>query len=233
MKKLLSILLATLILTLSGLTVFAGSESKIIYEGGADKYVALPGSEFTESDTFQPFKNLMPGDVASQDIIVTSTKKNYQVKIYMKAIPHNDTDNTPHEAVIDFDENLKNAAADQVVPTMEDFLKQLSMNIVLDGKKIYDASPDELDGLKDFVLLGTFNYGDQKTLKVNLSVPIDLDNKYAYRAGEVDWVFKAEEIYIPPVTGDRTKIVLYVGLAVVAVLGILAMIIVSRKKKAA
>lgn len=52
--------------------------------------------------------------------------------------------------------------------------------------------PDELDGLKSNKLLGTFRTGETATLKVELSVPIELDNKYANRVGEVDWIFHVE-----------------------------------------
>ena len=55
---------------------------------------------------------------------------------------------------------------------------------------IYDASPDQLDGLKDNKFLGKFRTGETATLKVELSLPIELDNKFANRA--VDWVFNVE-----------------------------------------
>ena len=55
-------------------------------------------------------------------------------------------------------------------------------------KLIYEASPDELDGLAEPVLLssGLARRGTVD-LKVELNVPIELGNEYAYRVGEVDW----------------------------------------------
>lgn len=238
MKKVLSFLLAALLLFALSVPAFADSSS-VTYEGGAEKYVFLPGSDFSDTDLFQNFKGLMPGDTVSQDITVKSTLKgNYYVKIYLKAVPHVEGAKTVDEGkindpVLDYDKTLRDAA--QKVPTMEDFLHQLSMTVVMDGKEIYSASPDELGGLSDWVVLGYFFSGDEKTLTVNLSVPIELGNEYALRAGEVDWVFKAEEYpYTPdlsPRTGDTSNIVLFAGLMLAALIGISAIVFFLRKKK--
>ena len=75
---------------------------------------------------------------------------------------------------------------------MDDFLAQLSMRVLNGGEVIYNASPDKLDGLKNNVLLGTFNNGDNTTLTIELNIPKTLSNKYMHRSGEVDWVFTAE-----------------------------------------
>jgi len=47
------------------------------------------------------------------------------------------------------------------------------------------------------VLIGAFRYGAGAELKVVLDIPKDLDNKYANRTGEVDWIFTVEERNYP------------------------------------
>ena len=76
--------------------------------------------------------------------------------------------------------------------TMQDFLSKLTMRIYNGTELIYEASPDEAGALVNNILLGTLRTGDSLNLKVELDVPIELDNKYANRVGEVDWVFLAE-----------------------------------------
>ena len=74
----------------------------------------------------------------------------------------------------------------------KDFLSQLSMKVYNGAELIYEAYPDELDGLENNVLLGKFNRGETAELRVVLTVPKDLGNDYAYAIGEVDWVFYLE-----------------------------------------
>lgn len=182
-KKVSSVLIgAALSVGVLVMAAFA-AESSIAYEGGAEKFVFLPGSEYTDTDLFQNFKGVMPGDSIEQKITVQNDYKGCDyVKIYMRAVTHDEVENPLSPEV----------AREETVATMTDFLGQLSMTIYNGEKKIYEASPDELDGLKDNVLLGSFDYGESVELTVKLDVPIELGNKYAYRVGEVDWVFVAE-----------------------------------------
>ena len=81
MKK-ATICLALLLVAclLSGSALAAASVS---YEGGAEKFVFLPGS-----DLFENFKNVLPGDVLTQTITVRNDK-DMQVRIYLRAEPVN------------------------------------------------------------------------------------------------------------------------------------------------
>ena len=75
---------------------------------------------------------------------------------------------------------------------MQDFLSQLTMRIYNDGELIYESSPDKAGALAEYEYLGTLRYKQTLDLDVELVVPITLDNKYANRVGEVDWVILAE-----------------------------------------
>ena len=62
MKRTLRTLSALLLaLVLLAVPVLA-ADSSVTYQGGAEKFVFLPGSEYTDSDLFDGFKGAMPGD---------------------------------------------------------------------------------------------------------------------------------------------------------------------------
>ena len=175
-------LVLTLLLTVS-LATSAFAASSITFKGFSDGFDFQPGSEYTETDLFDGFKNVMPGDTVTDTITFTNeaTDCDY-VNLYMRAEAHDEAGNPLSEK----------AAEKESVATMTEFLSQLSMKVWNGTELIYDASPDQLDGLKDNTLLGTFRTGDTTTLKVELAVPIELDNRFANRVGEVDWIFHVE-----------------------------------------
>ena len=81
MKKIISICLALLLA--AALCGSAMAAAAVTYEGGAEKFVFLPGS-----DLFESFKNVLPGDVLTQTITVRNDK-DMQVRIYLRAEPVN------------------------------------------------------------------------------------------------------------------------------------------------
>ena len=175
-------LVLTLLLTVS-LATSAFASSSITFKGFSAGFDFQPGSEYTETDLFDGFKNVMPGDTVTDTITFTNeaTDCDY-VNLYMRAKAHDEAGNPLSEKV----------AEKETVATMTEFLSKLSMKVWNGTELIYDASPDQLDGLKDNTLLGTFRTGDTTTLKVELTVPIELDNRFANRVGEVDWIFHVE-----------------------------------------
>ena len=118
---------------------------------------------------------------------------------------------------------------------MQDFLSKLSMTVYNGSSKIYEASPDELDGLKDWIHLGTFDPGEKTELKVDLLVPIELGNEYQNRVGYVKWIFMVEEIDNPdpenPQTGDHSMIDLWLSLMAASAATVVMMLILNRQKK--
>ena len=183
-KPMLSLLLA--LVTALSLSVFAFAAdptADIVYKGRNKLFIAPKTKEFTTTDLFGKFKGVMPGDTLKETIIFkndTTTSRSRYVKLYIQALAH------------DAEKNPPVAKTTETVATMTEFLSKLSMKVWNGTELIYDASPDQLDGLKSNKLLGTFRTGETVTLKVELSVPIELDNKYANRVGEVDWIFHVE-----------------------------------------
>lgn len=148
--------------------------SAVYFEGGADNFVFYPGT-----DLFDGFKGAMPGDTFTESVKVKNTATEYDyVKIYLRAEAHSDL-NPPSET-------------DEAVASMNDYLAQLKMRVYNGDTLIYDASPDQPDGLNSNTLLGEFAPNTGTTLTVELEVPKTLGSEYMHRSGEVDWIFTAE-----------------------------------------
>lgn len=219
LKTISALALALVLLLGMGATAFA--ESKVTYEGGAEKFVFLPGSEYTETDLFENFKGVMPGDVITQEITVQNNyTKAEKVKIYLRAVVHDEQGNPLSEEV----------ARTEDLVSMQDFLSQLTMTVKQGDKVLFSASPDELDGLKENVLLGTFPGRSKTILTVELSVPFELGNEYANRVGEVDWVFTAEEVTKTVQTGDDSDLILWAALMTLSLVTAAGVILTLNRK---
>lgn len=195
-KAIFSLALALLMVMSLAATAFASSS--VTFKGFTDGFDFQPGSEYTETDLFGSFKNVMPGDVLTETITFTNEADDCSfVKLYMRAEAHDEASNP-----LTYSETFENADGkdqanvsgerDETVATMSDFLAQLSMKVWNGTALIYDASPDETDGLRENVFLGTFRTGETAQLTVELTIPAELGSEYANRVGEVDWVFHVE-----------------------------------------
>lgn len=181
-KAVFSLVLMLLIVMSLSSTAFAAAPS-ITFKGFTSGFDFQPGSEYTETDLFNSFKNVMPGDTVTEAITFTNSASDCDfVNLYMRAEAHDETANPLSPKVAD----------KETIAAMTEFLSKLSMKVWNGTELIYDAAPNELGGLGSNKFLGTFRSGETATLKVELSVPIDLDNKFADRIGEVDWIFHVE-----------------------------------------
>jgi len=246
MKRILSKISILLVVMMIATGAVFATDASVTYEGGADKFVFMPGSEYTETDLFDGFKGVMPGDTIEQKIVVKNDTDDCDfVKIYLKAEAHGD-DNALSQAV----------AEKEDVVSMKDFLAQLDMTVLQDGDVIFEGSGAELEAFEESVLLGEFRKGDESELTVKLSVPIELGSEYANRIGEVDWVFTAEQHDDPeppviepdepaeepdepteepkepgktPFTGDTSSLMLYA--VVLAAAGVALIVLIAKRKR--
>ena len=190
------LLVLAMLLSLSA-TAFA-ADSSITFKGYQEGFDFQPGSEYTATDLFDSFKDVMPGDKLTETIQIKNEAGDCDyIKLYLRAVVHDENGNplTYSEAFEHTDgKDQANVAGqrDETVATMQDFLSQLTMRIYNGTELIYNASPDEAGALANNVLLGTLSKGESLNLNVELDVPIELGNEYANRVGEVDWVFLAE-----------------------------------------
>lgn len=213
LKRFLCLCLCVLTTVLCAGTVFA--DGNVTYDGGAQKFIFAPGSEYSPTDLFDQFKGVMPGDQLTQKITVKNNASNkVKVKIYMRSL---------------------GAHEDSVA-----FLSQLQMKVAKSADNemayMFDAAADQTDGLTDWVLLGTLYSGGEVNLDVTLNVPIELDNTYQDAIGYLDWEFKVEEFSIeetdpkPPYTGEENSALVTILIIGACVL-LLVLLFAFRKRR--
>ena len=225
MKKRVFALLLTLVLVLAALPVSAmAAGGSVTFKGKTQGFSFDPGSGYSSTDLFGGFKGVMPGDELSETVTVTNKAREFDyVKVYLRARTHSNSSNT---MVASDPEYGKDAVE------MKDFLSKLPMRVYNGSKLIFEASPEELDGLSKNVYLGSLEKNENLKLTVELDVPIELGNEYANRVGEVDWVFTVEGFNYSdsPKTGDEFNMVLMIGIMAVSAVGIVAVIVLLRKR---
>ena len=202
----LSLIVMTTALTTNRISAEDGN---VTYDGNAKDFIFAPGSEYSPTDLFADFKNLMPGDSVSQKITIDNDiSKEVKIKIYMRSL-----------------------GADQ---QSQEFLSQLSLTVVQDGKtNLFDAPASETAQLTDWVYLGTLYSGGKIDLDVTVSVPITLGNDFQDAVGKLTWEFMVEELPVettdPRPTGDNSNI--YVAMTVMSVSAAALTVVLALKKK--
>lgn len=212
MSKLIKLMVClSLIVMTTALTTnrISAQDGNVTYDGNAKDFIFAPGSEYSPTDLFADFKNLMPGDSVSQKITIDNDiSKEVKIKIYMRSL-----------------------GADQ---QSQEFLSQLSLTVVQDGKtNLFDAPASETAQLTDWVYLGTLYSGGKIDLDVTVSVPITLGNDFQDAVGKLTWEFMVEELPVettdPRPTGDNSNI--YVAMTVMSVSAAALTVVLALKKK--
>ena len=243
MKKLLSLVMV--IAALAALTVPALAADAVVSRPGTNGLVIeTTGSGYTDTDLFNNFKDVRPGDERTETITIKNSVNGFDyVKLYIRAVPHDEQGNP-----LTYDEKFENedgkdrqnvdGERDETVATMANFLSELSMDIYLvnaDGTKqsSVSASPDQTAQVTDNVLLGTLAKGKSAKLEAVLTVPAGLGNEYAYRVGEVDWVFTVEgfnnEKPLIPTGQLNWPVAVFGALGVLLIAG--GVVVLTKKKK--
>lgn len=163
MKKLVKTMLGFSILFMLLLsTSYPVQASSVTYVNQADKFVFVPEN----TDLFENFKGVMPGDQVAQTIFVKNDSK-IPVKIYLKI-------------------NTIQSEDDQ-------FLKQLTLTMNIQGVDVFNETLDQQGQFKQFILLAELKPQQQKTLDLLLDVPLTLSSEYMEDESEIKWIFKVEE----------------------------------------
>ena len=215
MKRLSMILLCLLLMLSMSITAYAAGS--VTYEGDANKFIFAPGSDDSPTDLFSGFKNVMPGDALTEQILIKNdTSNGVKIKVYMRSLGAQE--NT------------------------DDFLSQMNLTVQQKDDSILFAAPaDETAQLTDWVYLGTVYSGGEITLDVTLEVPITMGDDYQNKIGYIDWEFKVEELPVepsdpePPKTGDTNNLFLYSGLMIFSLAALIILIATKgrRQKKTA
>ncbi len=192
MKNFTLLLLSVLLICL--LAIPAAAADSVVEYSGHSLFNFTPGSSFTETDLFDNFKGVMPGDTLTETVTVknSATCCDY-IAVYLRVEPHDETGNPLSP----------NVAAKTDLPAMTEFLQQLKMTVEKGNDVLFEGSPDTTGGLENNLFLCTMRPNSSIGLTVTLEVPIELGNNYANRVGEVDWVFTVQEFNDEP-TPDTT-----------------------------
>ena len=234
------VLIAVAVLTIPVLA----ADAVVRRDGTSGLVIETTGSGYTDTDLFGNFKNVMPGDELTENITIKNNVSGFDyVKLYIRAEAHDEEGNPltysePFENEEGHDQANIDGVRDETVVTMADFLSKLTMEVYLvnaDGTKqsIFSASPDETAQVTDNVLLGTFAKGKSAKLEAVLHVPAELGNEYAYRVGEVDWLFTVEGFNNkdPLISTGQLNWPVAVFGALGAALIVCGLVVISKKKK--
>lgn len=181
MKNIKTIISLVLVMAMmSGFAIAAdyGHESTIILKGENDAEFITADTALTETDLFDNFKKVMPGDKLQEKVTVKNEVRNYDYITLHFALDLHDEENQPK--------------VDETIERMHDFLSQLTMRIYDendDHKLVFESTPEKQGELIEDYYLGSLEYSEQFDFIVELEVPLEMGNEYANRIGEVDWVF--------------------------------------------
>lgn len=206
MKRLITFIL-TLIFAIAVVLSVSAADGNVIYSGDSGKFIFEPGSEYSPTDLFPNFKDVMPGDSISQNITVRNNASK-SVKISMRALGAH--------------ENSK------------EFLSQLNLYVEkVTDTPLFEASADQTAQLTEWKTVGVLSAGGEAELQVVLEVPTSLNNEQQSQIGYLDWEFMVEEIDDGKTqTGDNAKIVWgVIGLVASAVLIIFIVIWRCKRKE--
>lgn len=166
MKKVILMILVIFLLVPSLVCTAAGGN--VIYSGNAGDFIFLPGSEYSPTDLFSGFKDVMPGDRLTQEITVKNL-----------------ADSTVSEEIF-----LRCFGADE---DSKDFLSQLKMYVIYGDSEIFGDTAEKAFALDKPVSLGVFHSLESADIRVVLEVPGELDNRYASQIGRLKWEFSIRE----------------------------------------
>lgn len=197
-----------LVLLISALPTALAADSTVTYRGRSQKFIFEPGSRYSPTDLFPNFKDVMPGDTLTQYITLRNKPINgVKVKIYMRALgAHQDS---------------------------QAFLSNLHLTVEeVNDTVMFDAPASASAQLSDWTYLGTLYSGGEVDLAVTLRVPVELDNRFQYAVGYLDWEFLVEELPIEasdPKTGDT--IGYYVAIMAGSAAALVVLLLIYRKRK--
>lgn len=173
MKRLLIFMMVLMLLVPAPLSVSA-EDGNVIYSGDSGEFIFEPGTGYSPTDLFPDFKEVMPGDLLTQNITVKNeASNNVKVEIYIRSLGAHDDEQS------------------------QELLSQLELEVVkLTDTVLFDAEADETAQLTKWTCLGTLYSGGEVDLEVILKVPDSLDNTYALHEGYLDWEFMVKEFPI-------------------------------------
>lgn len=155
----------------------AEGDPSITYDAAQDKLTVEGGyGSVGDSDLFASFKNVIPGDVLTQDVELTFSNISAQASLYIKAGTSDLTDD--QKAVLD----------------------EMELTVTFDGGNVEptvpaDAPQDAFAG-EDPVLVARVSSSGAAVMHLKLEVPTSLDNEDFAKLGDgliIPWIITVEE----------------------------------------
>ena len=84
-RKNICSLALTLLMLLSCLCAAYADTGSVTYDGDAQSFVFLPGSDYSPSDLFPDFKGVMPGDRLTQTLRLRNDS-DHRVRLYLRSL---------------------------------------------------------------------------------------------------------------------------------------------------
>ncbi len=198
------LLLSCVIFIYSGIRVSLafGREPGVIYDGKEEVFTFI---NTEETDLFREFKDVIPGDVLTQEMKIYCQNISSTTKLFLKA------------------------SIDDAVDLPDD----ITLTVYSGENIISHGAADAVNSLEDYVLLGTFSEDGEMELSVVLTVPTSIGNEISCVEKNIDWQLAVQvlgedkEPIVPPQTGDDNMACKY---AIIMAICIVTCFLVLEKK---
>lgn len=169
---------ALLLIAGSAGTVYA-AETYVTYDGTGNQLVFEPGG----GDLFLDTKGMMPGDRASETIVVRN-KGSKTVNIYF--------------------------GQSALFEGYKKFLNYVTVTLTDEGGRVlFSGSPSAAEPKSDQVLIGEFKADQTMKLHADIALSTDTPNEFMNYQAVIPWRFTVSELTIPPVTQDGSNILFW------------------------
>ena len=158
-RKTICSLALTLLMLLSCLCAAYADTGSVTYDGDAQSFVFLPGSDYSPTDLFPDFKGVMPGDRLTQTLRLRNDS-DHRVRLYLRSLGSESGS--------------------------EEFLSQMTLTVQAPTSTLFDAPAHETAQLTDWTELGTIAPSGDLELTVTLNVPLTMGNDFQSDIGYLD-----------------------------------------------